>query len=125
MRDLFRFFPPLLANRAWGAKSLSVAPEKHRFAVKIAQPELTESRKEISIALSNDKNEPAEYSVAVVDEGILQMTSFKTPDPIRRFFDSRRLDITSLETLGWTFAPTGGKTTSNSVALTLRGHVPG
>lgn len=98
-----RFIP----GRAWGASSLKVVPKAHRMIVSVNHPELTESRKQISLALSNDQRAQTEYSVAVVDEGILQMTDYHSPDPLKRFFEPRRLDVTTAETMGWTVAYVG------------------
>ena len=40
--------------------------------------------------------------VAVVDEGILQLTNFKTPDPLAQLFAKRALGVETYETIGWT-----------------------
>ena len=42
--------------------------------------------------------------MAVVDEGILQLTDFRTPNPLDYFFEARRLGVRIFETIGWTFA---------------------
>ncbi|MEK6627714.1 MAG: MG2 domain-containing protein [Bdellovibrionota bacterium] len=95
-----RFLPA----RAFGAQSVQVIPIDHRMQVKIKAPEIMESRKELKIDISNDQKAAVEYTVSVVDEGILQMTDFKSPDPIARFFEPRRLGVYSSETIGWTMA---------------------
>lgn len=95
-----RFLPA----RAFGAQSIQVIPSEHRMQVRIKAPELMESRRELKIDIYNDHKAAAEYTVAVVDEGILQMTDFKSPDPIARFFEARRLGVNSSETIGWTMA---------------------
>jgi uncharacterized protein YfaS (alpha-2-macroglobulin family) len=97
--------------RAWGAKSVNVISSTHRLNVKLVHPELSESRKTVAISIENAQNTPAEYVLAAVDEGILQMTNFTSPDPVRRFFEPRRMGVNSAETLGWTVAYSGnGKT---------------
>jgi uncharacterized protein YfaS (alpha-2-macroglobulin family) len=101
-----RFLPA----RAWGAASIQVVPSAYRLDVKVVHPELNESRKTVTIQLSNAQKSAAEYSLAVVDEGILQMTDFKSPDPIKRFFEGRAMGVTSVETLGWTVAVDGDAT---------------
>lgn len=95
-----RFLPA----RAFGSQSLQVVPADHRMQVHIKAPKLMESRKELKIEISNDQKVETEYTVAVVDEGILQMTNFKSPDPLARFFESRRLGVISSETIGWTMS---------------------
>jgi len=103
-----RFMPA----RAWGARSLTIVPDEHRLAVKASFPDISESRKSVTVELTNDRKAPAEYSLALVDEGILQMTDFQSPDPIKRFFEARAMGVFSAESLGWTVAIEGpsGKT---------------
>lgn len=102
-----RFMPA----RAWGATSLQVIPEAHRMRVDVTHPEISESRKQVTIQISNDRKTAAEYSLAVVDEGILQITDFKSPDPLKRFFEARAMGVGSAETIGWTVAYAGNSKT--------------
>jgi uncharacterized protein YfaS (alpha-2-macroglobulin family) len=108
-REGKRFLPA----RAFGSRNIEVVPNEHRLSVSIAAPELMESRKDLKIEISNDKKVPVKYSIAVVDEGILQMTKFKSPSPLARFFEARKLGVISSETIGWTMAGVAkGKETS-------------
>lgn len=90
--------------RAFGARSVQIVPKKHILTVKVDAVEKMESRKNLEVSLSNSQNEESEYTLALVDEGILQMTEFKTPQPEASFFQARRLDILTSDTLGWTLA---------------------
>ncbi len=98
-----RFMPA----RAWGARSVAIVPAEHRMAVQVNLPQITESRKTVTVVLNNEKKAQAEYSLALVDEGILQMTDFKSPDPVKRFFEARAMGVLSAESLGWTVAIDG------------------
>ena len=40
--------------------------------------------------------------MSVVDEGILSLTNFQTPDPLAQLFAKRALGVETYETLGWT-----------------------
>ncbi len=95
-----RFLPA----RAFGAQNIEVIPNEHKLTVQIKAPVMMESRRELKIEISNEQKSAAEYTVAVVDEGILQITNFKSPNPLSRFFESRRLGVSSSETIGWTMA---------------------
>ncbi len=95
-----RFMPA----RAWGAASVQIVPSAQRMDVTIKHPEISESRKTVTIDLGNSAKVATEYEVAVVDEGILQMTDYKSPDPLKRFFEARALGVNSIETMGWTVA---------------------
>jgi uncharacterized protein YfaS (alpha-2-macroglobulin family) len=95
-----RFMPA----RAWGAASVQIVPAAQRMEVTAVHPEISESRKTVTIQLANSAKTAAQYDVAVVDEGILQMTDYKSPDPLKRFFEARSLGVASVETMGWTVA---------------------
>ena len=47
---------------------------------------------------------PTFATVAVVDEGILSLTRFKSPDPLKQLFTKRALGVETYETIGWTTA---------------------
>jgi len=74
--------------------------------VKTEAPEEMRPGHDLVIKLKAGNSQKAEYSEAVLDEGILQLTRFKTPDPIDYFFESRRLGVSTFETVGWTFPRT-------------------
>jgi uncharacterized repeat protein (TIGR01451 family) len=102
-----RFLPA----RAWGASSVQIVPASQRMDLTVVHPEISESRKTVTFEISNSAQMPTQYDVAVVDEGILQMTDYKSPDPLKRFFEARALGVASIETMGWTVAVenAGGK----------------
>ena len=53
------------------------------------------------------------FVVAVVDEGILSLTRFKSPDPLKELFAKRALGVETYETIGWTLlVPPGGNSRS-------------
>ncbi len=47
--------------------------------------------------LRSDK--PTRAVVFAVDEGILQVARYKTPDPLTQFFQKRALEVGTLQTL--------------------------
>ncbi|HOW75040.1 MAG TPA: alpha-2-macroglobulin [Candidatus Competibacteraceae bacterium] len=55
-----------------------------------------------------DPGQPAYLTVAAVDEGILQLTDFATPDPIQYFLGKRRLGMQLLDLYG-KLIETGGQ----------------
>src|SRR6185369_11300670 len=57
----------------------------------------------LSVTLDIGKTDgPAFATVAVVDEGILSLTDFATPDPLAQLFAKRALGVETYETIGWT-----------------------
>lgn len=93
-------------GRAWGSAVLRIKPRTHEMAIAIDAPDRMRPQQELKITLRADPQEATQFTVAVVDEGILQLTDFTTPDALAYFFQPRRLDVKTFETVGWTFART-------------------
>jgi len=81
--------------RAIGAVWLGLDPALRTLGVQIAAPEKVTPRQRIEVPLrvANAHNSEAYVTLAAVDEGILQLTRFKTPQPADWYFGKRRLGI--------------------------------
>ncbi|HUJ57480.1 MAG TPA: MG2 domain-containing protein [Kofleriaceae bacterium] len=92
-----------LPDRAYGVGSARVIPTEFTQTVKLEAPKEVRSSSPLSIQLAVDKPDPATFAiVSVVDEGILQLTSFQTPDPLSQLFPKAALAVETYETIGWT-----------------------
>lgn len=82
-------------GRAIGLTWLAVDPKPRTLQVSMTVPETMKPRQsiEIPVAVSNLAGKAAYLTVAAVDEGILQLTDFETPDPIDHYFGKRRLGV--------------------------------
>ncbi|MCD6311336.1 MAG: hypothetical protein J7M11_02645, partial [Elusimicrobia bacterium] len=108
--DLSKGFQPY---HSVGVKSISIIPHEHENTVKIIAPDMVEPNKEIEITINIDKSDRDCYAqIAVVDEGILQLTDFKTPAPIDYFFKKCALGVTSYGNYGWLMGKIGPETLS-------------
>lgn len=83
-------FPLTVAN---GFKSLSVEDSKRKMAVEIFAPTASRSLTSHKIKVKTQPN--AKVTIAVVDEGILQVSGFKTPSPYSYFYQKRALQVNS------------------------------
>ena len=81
--------------RAIGAVWLGLDPALRTLAVQIAAPEKVTPRQRIEVPLrvANAQGSEAYVTLAAVDEGILQLTRFKTPQPSEYYFGKRRLGL--------------------------------
>lgn len=85
-----------------GFANLIVDPESRRLSVSV-KPEKTELRpgEELSVALSvkdkSGKGAKTELTVFAVDEGVLSLIGYKTPDPIPVFGAARQNHVATLE----------------------------
>jgi len=90
---------PTRVRRRWGARRAVAATQ----AVQLTAPREVRSSSPLSITLDAGKLDgPAFATVAVVDEGILSLTGFASPDPLAQLFAKRALGVETYETIGWT-----------------------
>ncbi|MGM0568877.1 MAG: alpha-2-macroglobulin family protein, partial [Elusimicrobiota bacterium] len=88
--------------QSMGVKSIKVNPYKHKLPLEISAPEKIEPNTEVDIQLSlPDKSKDVYAQVALVDEGILQLTDFKTPSPLDFFFKKCALGVSTYGNYGW------------------------
>lgn len=83
-----------LPVRAIGLVWVGVDPGARALSLKLDLPEKIVPRQTIEVPVSivgAIPSEPVYVTVAAVDEGILQLTHFVTPDPAEFFFGQRRL----------------------------------
>ncbi len=92
-----------LPGRAFGVASAKMEPVKYTITPVINVPDEIEPKSELVVKLDVGKQKEKTYAtVAVVDEGILRLTKFKTPDPLASLFKQRALGVDTFETIGWT-----------------------
>ncbi len=80
---------------AHGVVSLKVDDASAKLNVAITAPE--KSRSGIKQTFTVKTAPDAEVTIAVVDEGILQITDYKTPDPFSWFYQKRALGVNSYD----------------------------
>ncbi|MBM66649.1 MAG: hypothetical protein CMH55_10485, partial [Myxococcales bacterium] len=91
-----------LPARAYGVGSVSVKPLEYLETVSVSVPESVRSQSKLEVKLSMGRRVAKRFvTVAVVDEGILQLTRFKTPNPLPHLFPRRALQMQTFETVGW------------------------
>ena len=93
--------------RALGLAWLQIDPATRRLEVKIAAPERVRpnTRVEIPVRVVGATG-PVKLTLAAVDEGILRLTRFATPDPLRHFTGRRALGADIRDDYGRLIAPT-------------------
>ena len=100
----------LLPDRAFGVESVTVEPAEFTQTVALTVPKEVRSGARLPIDLDLGRIEgPTWATVAVVDEGILSLTRFQSPDPARQIFTRRALGVETFETVGWTLAVPPGE----------------
>ncbi|MBI5209409.1 MAG: alpha-2-macroglobulin [Elusimicrobia bacterium] len=82
---------------SYGVAPFSVSRERRTDRVALECPALARPGQPFRIRYSADK--PGRIVVFAVDEGILQVAGYKTPDPLSRFFEKRGLEVTTAQIL--------------------------
>ena len=94
-------------TRAFGLVSLPVVQEAHRMKLAMELPELAEpaSRMKVKVSASTQDGKPVAATVHLfaVDEGILSLTAFKTPDIFTFFHGSYNCTLNSYDLYGMLF----------------------
>ncbi|MFZ4547749.1 MAG: alpha-2-macroglobulin family protein [Bacteroidales bacterium] len=80
---------------AHGVVSLKVEDVSTKLNIAITAPEKSRSGVKQTFTIKTAPN--AELTIAVVDEGILQITDYKTPDPFNWFYQKRALGVNSYD----------------------------
>ncbi|MBK8014183.1 MAG: hypothetical protein IPK13_22890 [Deltaproteobacteria bacterium] len=101
-------------HRAFGVRSVRVVPKPFLRELTIAVPEISRSQSKLDIELvTGPLDEPTYVTVAAVDEGILSLTRFKSPNPLDDLFAKRGLGVATFETIGWNMLLPAGGTSGN------------
>ncbi len=89
-------------DRALGVESIRILPSTHTMDVTLKAPETVAPHETLNIAVKVAGGEPNAFvTVAAVDDGILQLTRFKTPNLEKQLFAKRALGVDTFETIGW------------------------
>jgi uncharacterized protein YfaS (alpha-2-macroglobulin family) len=82
---------------SYGVQPFSIDVDARRNPITIDMPARVKPGE--SLKLSYRTARPARIVVFAVDEGILQVAGYKTPDPLGHFFQKRALEVSSLQIL--------------------------
>lgn len=79
--------------RMYGVVPFKVTDEKTIIKPEISVPKTAKSNSTIDIKVSENQGRKMYYTLAVVDEGILGLTNYRTADPCSHFFSKRALGV--------------------------------
>ncbi|HKM94208.1 MAG TPA: MG2 domain-containing protein [Prolixibacteraceae bacterium] len=86
-----------LPIRLYGVVPIMVENAQTRLKPLIDQPEEVRPLKKFSIKISEENKQAMDYILAIVDEGLLDLTNFKTPDPWSAFFAREALGVNTYD----------------------------
>ena len=79
--------------RLYGIAPISVYDPKTRLEPIIEMPEVLRPEKQITIKVREKTGKPMTYSLAIVEDGLLDLTRFRTPNPWNTFFTKTALGV--------------------------------
>ena len=82
-----------LPIRLYGVIPIRVEDPNTHLEPEIVMPDVFEPGEEVVIRVSEKANRRMTYTLAMVDEGLLDLTRFRTPDPWNRFYSREALGV--------------------------------
>ena len=79
--------------RLYGIAPISVYNPKTKLEPIIEMPEVLRPEKQVTIKVREKSGKPMSYSLAIVEDGLLDLTRFKTPNPWNTFFAKTALGV--------------------------------
>lgn len=84
-----------LPIRLYGVIPIQIEDPKTHLRPLIKCPEVIKPESIASVAVREENGKPMTYTLAMVDEGLLDLTRFKTPDPWAAFYAREALGVKS------------------------------
>lgn len=82
-----------LPIRLYGVQSINVENPKSHLKPLISMPDVLAPEEEFTVKVSEENGRKMTYTLAVVDDGLLDLTRFKTPDPWSNFNAKEALSV--------------------------------
>ncbi|HEV8512420.1 MAG TPA: MG2 domain-containing protein [Cyclobacteriaceae bacterium] len=98
-----------LPIRMYGVIPIQVENPKTHLSPIIAMPDVLEPGQEVTIKVSEQSNRKMTYTLAIVEEGLLDLTHFKTPDAWTRFYAREALGVKTWDLYDQVMGSFGGK----------------
>jgi len=98
-----------LPIRLYGVKPIMVEDPSTHLVPQIQMPDELAPEKPFTIKISEKNDQPMTYTLAVVDDGLLDLTRFKTPDPWSDFYAKEALGIKTWDMFDYVLGAYGGK----------------
>lgn len=82
-----------LPIRLYGVVPISVEDPNTKVQPKLTMPDVLRPEETITLKVGENNGKPMTYSIAIVDEGLLDLTRFKTPNPWNSFYAREALGV--------------------------------
>ena len=97
-----------LPIRLYGVIPILVEDPNTHLRPMIKMPEVLRPEEKASITIREENGKAMAYTIAVVDEGLLDLTRFKTPDPWEAFYAREALGVKTWDMFDYVMGAYGG-----------------
>ena len=98
-----------LPIRLYGVIPIQVEDPQTHLEPELIMPDVLEPGKEVVIKVSEKTNRKMTYTLAIVDEGLLDLTKFTTPDAWQRFYAREALGVKTWDLYDQVMGAFGGR----------------
>ena len=98
--------------RMYGVVPVTVTNKNSILYPVIEMPDVLRPEKEFVVNVKEKSGRAMTYTLAIVDEGLLDLTAFKTPDPWNEFYSREALGIRTWDMYDYVIGAYGGKFSS-------------
>ena len=98
-----------LPIRLYGVQRVNVENPGSHLAPSITIPDILHPEEEFTVKVQEKGGKPMTYTLAIVDEGLLDLTAFKTPDPWSRMLRPEALGVKTWDLYDQVIGAYGGK----------------
>ncbi len=98
-----------LPIRLYGVIPIQVEDPQTHLEPELIMPDVLEPGKEVVIKVSEKTNRKMTYTLAIVDEGLLDLTKFSTPDAWQRFYAREALGVKTWDLYDQVMGAFGGR----------------
>ncbi len=95
--------------RMYGVIPISVEDPNTKLYPEMTMPEVLAPEENVTIKVKEKNGKAMTYTIAVVDEGLLDLTRFKTPDPWSSFYAREALGVKTWDMYDLVLGAYGGK----------------
>nr|MCR5454000.1 hypothetical protein [Bacteroidales bacterium] len=86
-----------LPLRMYGVLPLDIENPETKLEPIITMPDVLQAEQEVEIKVSEKNNKSMTYTIALVDDGILDLTHYRTPDPWKHFYSREALGVSTID----------------------------
>ncbi|MDR0712372.1 MAG: alpha-2-macroglobulin [Prevotellaceae bacterium] len=98
-----------LPIRMYGVMPVLISNNASQLNPQLSMPDVLRPETEFTVEVSEKNGKPMTYTLAIVDDGLLDLTSFKTPNPWTEFYAREALGIRTWDMYDYVMGAFGGQ----------------